>query len=192
MTETPPRRTHAARIASLVPGRLRIKLRRGDESAGLLQRLKSRLEASEGVHQVRVNPTSGSLTVHYDHRRHGTAGVLGLLEDVDVMVESIGHLPSIDGGAADSTTSFIGAADDLNRRLRRWTGVPVDVKLLLPLLFLAAGLWSTARKGLMVEAVPGWLFLWFAFDMFVKLHPHHARGSLAPAEPSAAPLSGDE
>ena len=171
MTSVPTARRHSARIASLVPGRLRIKLRRGDESAGLLQRLKSRLEEREGVHQVKVNPASGSLTLHYDHARHGTAGVLGLLEDVDVMVESIGHLPSIDGAEGIAEAGFVGAAEDLNRRIHRWTGLPVDIKLLLPLLFLAAGLWSTARKGLMVEAVPGWLFLWFAFDVFVKLHP---------------------
>lgn len=189
MTEAASGRTHAARIASLVPGRLRIKLRRGDESAGLLQRLKSRLEAHEGVHQVRVNPASGSLTLHYDHRRHGVAGVLGLLEDVDVMVESIGHLPAIDGGDGASTASFIGAAEDLNRRLRRWIGLPVDVKLLLPLLFLAAGLWSTARKGLMVEAVPGWLFLWFAFDMFVKLHPQRPSAAQAVEKPPVDSLS---
>ena len=172
MNDAPSAHRHSARIASLVPGRLRIKLRHGgDESAGLLHRLKSRLEAREGVHEVRVNPSIASLTLHYDHRRHGTAGVLGLLEDVDVMVESIGHLPSVRAGEDASNGSFIAAAEDLNRRLHRWTGLPLDVKLLLPILFLAAGLWSTARKGLMVEAVPGWLFLWFAFDMFVKLHP---------------------
>lgn len=180
MTSAPPARRHSARIASLVPGRLRIKLSRGDESAGLLQRLKSRLEERDGVHQVKVNPVSGSLTLHYDHGRHGTAGVLGLLEDLDVMVESIGHLPSVDGSGI-SEAGFIGAAEDLNRRIHRWTGLSLDIKLLLPLLFLAAGLWSTARKGLMVEAVPGWLFLWFAFDVFVKLHPPEHAGAEASA-----------
>ncbi|MBM4200979.1 MAG: heavy metal translocating P-type ATPase [Gammaproteobacteria bacterium] len=177
---------HSARLASLVPGRLRIKLHRREHAPGMLERIKSRLEAHEGVHRVRVNPANGSLTLHYDPHQHGTAGVLGLLEDVDVMVESIGHLPSIDGGEGASAAGFIGAADDLNRRIRRFTGVPVDLKLALPMLFLAAGVWSTLRKGLMIEAVPGWLFLWFAFDMFVKLHSQ----SQTDAGSSPKPVTG--
>jgi hypothetical protein len=63
------------------------------------------------------------------------------------------------------------ALNDLNRRICGATGVPVNLKILLPLVFAGAGLWSISRRGLMIEAVPGWLFLWFAFDMFVKLHP---------------------
>jgi hypothetical protein len=189
MTQVPSDRRHSARIASLVPGRLRIKLRRGDELAGLLQRLKSRLEGHEGVHRVKVNPTVGSLTLHYDHARHGMAGVLGWLEDVDVMVESIGHLPSVNGAEGVTEAGFVGAAEDLNRRIHHWTGLPVDIKLLLPLLFLAAGLWSTARKGLMVEAVPGWLFLWFAFDVFVKFHPPaHSRAKVPVPPPEQTPV----
>jgi hypothetical protein len=42
--------------------------------------------------------------------------------------------------------------------------------MVLPLAFVGARLWSIGRKGLMIESVSGWLFLWLAFDMFVKLH----------------------
>jgi hypothetical protein len=59
----------------------------------------------------------------------------------------------------------------LNQRIYSATGIPVNLKQILPLSFVGAGIWSIAKKGLMVEAVPGWLFLWLAFDMFVKLHP---------------------
>lgn len=172
MNETTANSRHPARIASLVPGRLRLKLSRSSRKTEVMHRIKSDLESREGVHDVRVNPANGSVTVRYDHLRHGAAGILGWLEDLDVMVESIGHLPSVVGDEAPEGLGFLAAIEDLNRRLHRLTRLPIDIKLLLPLAFLAAGIWSIARKGPMIEAVPGWLFLWFAFDMFVKLHPN--------------------
>lgn len=134
-----------------------------------MENVKRDLEGRKGIREVKLNPTTGSLTVHYDEDQHGPAGILGWLEDLDILVESVGHLPSVDG---DPTASgFLAAVEDLNQRARKATGLPIDVKLLLPLTFVSAGMWSIVRRGLMVEAVPGWLFLWFAFDMFVKLHP---------------------
>jgi hypothetical protein len=103
------------------------------------------------------------------------AGILRFLEDLDVVVDSIAHLPSLDNGTAvtespGTAPAFITAINDLNQRLRKTTGLPIDLKQLLPLAFAGAGFWSIARRGLMIESVPGWLLLWFAFDIFVKLH----------------------
>ncbi len=162
---------HPARIASLVPGRIRIKLNRGSGKSAVLENVKRNLEAREGVREVKLNPAIGSMTVHYDTQQHGPAGILGWLEDLDVLVESVGHVPSVDGDPP--ARGFLAAVDDLNARIRNATGVPIDFKLALPLSFAAAGVWSIIRRGPMVEAVPGWLFLWFAFDTFVKLHPPH-------------------
>ncbi len=179
MNEKTANPRHPAQIASLVPGRLRLKLDRASRKPEVMHRIKSDLESREGVHDVRVNSANGSVTVRYDQRRHGTAGILGWFEDLDVMVESVGHLPSLAGEETPGGPGFLAAVEDLNRRLHRLTRLPIDIKLLLPLAFLAAGIWSIARKGPMIEAVPGWLFLWFAFDMFVKLHPND-RGRTGP------------
>ena len=176
MNEEKHHRRHRAHIASLVPGRLRIKLHPTSRDPQTMQGLKGSLESQEGIHNVRVNPASGSVTVQYDHERHSTAGMLRLLEDLDVVVESLGHLPTVEdqeseGGDRLETKGFLAAVDDLNRLIYEAAGIPIDLKLALPLVFVGAGLWSIGRKGLMIESVPGWLFLWFAFDMLVKLHP---------------------
>lgn len=164
----------SARIASLVPGRMRLKLPRAHRDAAAMGHIKTHLESREGVHGVTVNATNGSLTVRYDEKRHGTAGILGWLEDLDVVVESIGHLPAVDSPEQNSPEGFLAAMDDLNRRIRSITGLPINIKLALPLAFASAGVWSILRRGLMIEAVPGWLFIWFAFDTFIKLHPNHS------------------
>ena len=160
-------------LKSHVPGRIRFKLHPGHRETGVTQDLRGKLLALGGIHEVRVNPANGSVTVSYDHARHSMAGILGILEDLDVVVESIGHLPEIDvNGSAGRANQpqFQNAIDDLNNRIRRATGVSLNLRAGLPLAFLAAGVWSIARRGLMIEHVPGWLFLWFAFDLFVKLN----------------------
>lgn len=170
----PPKRR--ARVVSHVPGRIRFKLHDQSRDRDIMEQVGRKLNSLEGVDDVRLNPALGSVTVRYDRGRHSMAGILGFLEDLDVVVESIAHLPGT-GENGDSegpvahVAGFIAAIDDLDRRIRQTTGLPIDLKLILPLAFVGAGIWSIGRKGLMIESVPGWLFLWFAFDMFVKLHP---------------------
>ncbi len=174
MSQTQSKLKHRAHIASLTPGRLRMKLNPQSRGASTMKGIQTDLQSLEGVQDVRVNPASGSVTMQFDPRRHSPSGIIRLLEDVDVLVESIGHLPTVEDGKpgdGQGSTSFLAAVEDLNQRIRLATGIPVNLKLILPLSFAGAGVWSIARKGLMIETIPGWLFLWFAFDMFVKLHP---------------------
>jgi hypothetical protein len=180
MAHEKPAPTSHARIASHVPGRLRFKLHDQSRERKTMEQIGLKLRSLEGIRDVRLNPACASVTVHYDRDRHSMAGILGVLEDLDVVVESIAHLPSTgengdSNGPGDHTPGFIDAINDLNARIRRTTGLPIDLKLALPLAFVGAGVWSIGRKGLMIESVPGWLFLWIAFDMFVKLHPVEQR-----------------
>ena len=174
MADAKPNFNKSAVVASHVPGRIRFKLNPKSRDKETMEGIKRNLEAREGIHNVRLNPACGSVTVHYDHTRHSMSGMLGFLEDLDVIVDSIGHVSDI--GETGETVSggeapeFIAAVNDLNRRIHRSTGLPFDLKLILPLAFVGAGVWSIGKKGLMIESVPGLLFLWLAFDMFVKLH----------------------
>lgn len=176
--------THRARVASHTHGRLRIKVEGGRRNRHALDRIKSGLEATEGISGVRVSPASGSVILHYDPRQHSKAGVLGLLEDMDVLVETLTHAPSVAEAAGDGgETLTVGEAiDDLNIRLRRWTRLPVDLRTTLPLGFVGAGLWSILRHGLMLDVVPGWMLLWLGFDLFVKTRPHDVVRRESPAK----------
>jgi hypothetical protein len=170
-----PGRAHA-RVASAVPGRLRIKLHPSKRNPALMKGVKQSLVSREGVHDVRVNDATGSITIHYDQARHSKENVLKLLEDVDTVFHCLGHeadFGSLEGGVDDAIGSagFLESLNDLNRRIYVMTGIPLDLKTIMPLAFAGAGLWSISKRGLMIEAVPGWLFLWLAFDMFVKMHP---------------------
>lgn len=165
-----------AQVASTTRGRLRVKLEPSGRNSKVMDGIKDGLGRQKGVHDVRLNPSTGSITVKYDHGRHSASGILDMLKDLDVVIQSVGHVPGIEepfrkNREGPDSVGFIEAITDLNRKIYDATGVPVDLKILLPLAFAGAGVWSIARRGLMVESVPGWLFLWFAFDMLVKLHP---------------------
>jgi hypothetical protein len=174
MNKTKPTPRHRAHVASLTPGRLRIKLNPRNRDAPTLHGIRADLQSREGVSDVKVNPANGSLTMNFDKGHYSAKGIMGLLEDVDVLVESVGDLPEAEGGSHGgglASSGFLAAVEDLNRRIQSATGLPVDLKLVLPIFFASTGLWSVAKRGLMIETVPGWIFLWFAFDLFVKLHP---------------------
>ena len=182
MSDRTSTKTVNARVASHVPGRIRFKLHPHCRGRETMDAIQQKLSLLEGVFDVRLNYDCGSVTMRYDKGRHPMSGMLGILEDLDVVVESIGHLPAI-GENADSAVSdgytpeFITAIDDLNRRITQVTGLPINLKLALPLAFAGAGIWSIGKKGLMIETMPGWLFMWLALDIFVKLHPARHRRS---------------
>jgi copper chaperone CopZ len=167
---------HLAGVVSRVPGRVRVRFHQQSRAANLMGGIADSLQSLEGIHGVKVNPATGSMTVHYDYARHGTDGILSVLQDLDVVFESTTHapdapVPEAGGAERGQAQDFLAAIDDLNARIRATSGVPVNLRIVLPLAFAAAGIWSVAKQGLMIESIPGWLFLWLAFDMFVKLHP---------------------
>jgi hypothetical protein len=163
--EQQSKQRHHSRLESLTRGRLRVKVDPESRDPQLMENLQKRLHSREGIQDVSVNPATGSVTVNYDHIRYSTAGIMGLLEELDVIIDSTL------GGEATVSSGFLAALDDLNARLHAATGIPVDVKLLMPFALAGAGIWSIAKNGLMLQSVPGTLLLWLAFDMFVKLHP---------------------
>jgi hypothetical protein len=168
MSPTHARNLLHASIASHVPGRLRVRLAEPRRAGSLVDRLMEQ----QGIDGVSMNRANNSLTVRYDQRRHSQNDMLDLLSDLDVVFGSAVRMAASDEpeGAAEPL-EFLDAIERLSARLATVTGLPFNLKLLLPLSFAAAGLWSIGKRGLRVEQMPGWLLLWFAFDMFVKLHP---------------------
>jgi hypothetical protein len=59
-------------IAHQVPGRVRMKVPSGKDNPELLEQMKQTLSAIPGIEQVTVNPSTGSLVLHYDTDHHDT------------------------------------------------------------------------------------------------------------------------
>lgn len=163
-------RYHAT-VASHVPGRIRLKLGPKARHPHAMKKIKEHLEAQDGVHEVNLNPTTGSVVVKYDRNKVHASGLFQALDDIDVLVSCVTGAQSIADSPGSANPLTAGeAVDDLNRRLKI-SGLGLDLRTLLPLGFLGAGIWSIVKAGLGIERVPGLFFIWLAFDTFVKLHP---------------------
>jgi len=184
MNQKKKRPQHKARIASDIPGRMRIKLRAEGRQPVFMNGLKEKMSARDGMNRVRSNSTTGSLTFDYDRDKLTRDGILAFLEELDVVAGEI--TPAFSGDApehkdAGTPLTFLQAVEDLNMRIRRTTGADINLKLALPLVFASMGVWAIGKQGLRITMVPGWVFLWMAFDMFVRLHPPVGEASGLPA-----------
>jgi len=154
-----------------------VRLHRKSRQPHILHRLKAELSAQPGVYQVDLREAAGSVTVNYDPQQHSMTGILGLLEDLDVVVGAVMEVPHIEsaeeGGHSKAALTLTGALDDLNRRLAMLTGNIVDLRVLFPLSLVGVGLWQIRKQGFMLEILPGWLLVWLGFDAFLKLHAQH-------------------
>lgn len=173
--------THSAEIAHHIPGRIRVRLHRQSRHPHILHRLQTTLSAQPGVHHVEVREVAGSVTVHYDSQQHTMTGILGLLEDLDVVVGTVTEVLHIENsveedGRGKAALTLTGALDDLDRRLAALTGTAFDLRVLFPLSLMGLGLWQIKERGLMLELLPGWLLVWLGFDALLKLQIQQPAG----------------
>jgi copper chaperone CopZ len=175
MEEPRREKTHHAKVVHHIPGRMRIRLHQDSRHAHVFKKLKTDLSTQPGVRGVEVNTPASSVTITYDAQQHSAASILGLLEDLDVLVSTVLDVSQVEeehwnGVHSKAALTLAGALDDLNRQLSQLTGHTVDLKLLFPLGLIGAGLWQISKHGLMFERIPGWLLVWLGFDAFLKLH----------------------
>jgi hypothetical protein len=57
-------------IAHQVPGRIRLKVPKVKESPELIEQIKQMFNVIPGIQEVTVNPTTGSVVLHYDTDKH--------------------------------------------------------------------------------------------------------------------------
>lgn len=57
-------------VAHQIPGRIRMKVPSAKDNPELLEQIKQTFSAIPGVEQVTVNPSTGSVVLHYDTERH--------------------------------------------------------------------------------------------------------------------------
>lgn len=89
-------------IAHQVPGRIRLKVALGKRNPALLDEIKQLFATVPGIGRIAVNPTTGSLILHYDRARH-----LGFYEDFQDRYAS--HIATPPPTEVDSSLNMIQA-----------------------------------------------------------------------------------
>jgi hypothetical protein len=171
---------HKAEIAHHVRGRLRMKIpaAKGDEV--LLEQIKRALTPVPGMLDIEVNPSTGSVILHYDpdvhediHDKlleHGSDHIhlsrlrVTEVDELDEQIEREAEFLAEHSRAARAVVDF---CKSLDREVKLATDNNVDLKVLVPL-----GLAAYTFLEIGVEAAtPVWLTLGlFALNHFVEMH----------------------
>ncbi len=171
---------HGATVVHHIPGRLRVRLPRSRRDPRLLGELREFVSGLGGVHQVEINPVTGSILVHYHPESHEQIQNLLRADREQSMLDTPPELTEADQLAdrIEQEAEFLAAHSELalhvvrivknlNRQIREASDNTVDLKVLLP-----AGLavWAFFKAGAEV-ATPLWVTLSiFSFNSFVALH----------------------
>lgn len=161
------------RIASSTPGRLRLRMYHPKIYQELMHRIKKYLHNRPGIQEVNANNTTGSVIIRYDTATHSHNSVLAMLHDIgviirDVMVEEEGDLPFT--GNCTAAIEITNAIRDIDRRVFELSGGKMNLKFIVPLAIGALGIRQILREGLGISHIPGCVLLWYAVDVFYRLH----------------------
>ena len=176
----------AVRVASLIPGRVRLKSAQLRDDAALCARIEDVLGEVDAISNVSISVLTGSVLIHYEQEAVGDFPAL--IEQA----ESFGILP--DGLDPQELKKRVAArtngngSHNFSKEVRRFfekmdgavkraTGGALDLKGLAPLTLVGLGLRRVFRGG-PLEPLPWFNYFWFAFSLFMVLNAgNESKGS---------------
>jgi hypothetical protein len=148
----------AARISHFTPRRLRIKVPEKRRDRGFFDTVAARLAMWDSVERVETNPLTASVLIHFSEP-----------ESLFLEAATKNDLFDIDFDAAFGASSepvvtqaVVQSFEAADHALRRWTQNQIDMRGVLFVLLLAAGVFQLLRRRL---DAPAPTLLWYAGDL---------------------------
>src|SRR6516162_9219964 len=156
-----------------LPRRMRFRVSHRHRDEGAVRRIRDSVMSVAGVKSVEVNERTGSVLVHHEERAavvdNVSEALTGIGEDIfeEILESSIEEI--VPGGSiiAHLIKTRMGGADSFVSQL---TNNVIDLKMLLPLCFLGAGLFQASRNRDWLGQVPAWVLFYYAYDSYLKFH----------------------
>jgi hypothetical protein len=154
-----------------LPHRTRYKLASHHRNAKTVSRLQESLKQTAGVKDVEYNHRTGSLLIHHVESPEMMGNVSNVLNTIaedlfeELAEENVG-LPGVSMLAHLIAKRF----DKLNQYVAFRTNSYIDFKMLLPLLFMGAGLFQISKEKAAFSQVPAWVLFYYAYDSYLKFH----------------------
>lgn len=152
--------------------RTRLKVPKKFRLGSIMEQVAASIKEIASVKEVEANPKTGSLLI--THRND-----LGLLPALEKAIAArspqlLDEMTREDSSADDNVSiiaSFIGTyATRANRGFRSYTGNQLDLKTLLPLVFLVMGIEKASTTQRWWAQTPAYLFFYWAYDAFLRFH----------------------
>jgi hypothetical protein len=168
-------------VAHSLPHRTRLRLPRGHRDAATIAKVHKTISNTKGVHSVEINERTGSVLIHHDEDPEVLAKVGDALEDVagelfEALLEAGGlEIPGL-SIIAHLIRESLSHADN---RLAVATNNVIDLKMLVPVGFFAAGVIQSRRHLGWFNQMPAWMLFYFAYDAYMKFHGPSVRETSA-------------
>jgi Heavy metal associated domain 2 len=171
---------HKKGVSHHLPHRTRYRLPKRSRTKEVAQKIRDKVSSVPGVKDVEVNERTGSVLISHDEKPNILPEIHGAMDSValdlfeEVLEEEgetfipgfsvIAHMirkrvKSADVAIAEKTKNYL------------------DLKSLVPLVFLGAGILRASKSKNVVGHVPALVLFYYAFDTYFKFHP--------PAPPAA-------
>ena len=159
------------RVAHHMPGRTRIQVPRALRHQAKVAKATRAFAKLPGVRNVEIHVETGSMVLHHDE----DPGILMALAKVaEEAFEIALDLGDEDSGAGMDSSILGGLLQSsgtcVDNQISSATGNVLDLKTLIPLGLLGAGIARVSESGLGLANVPAFVLFYYSFDMFVKLH----------------------
>jgi hypothetical protein len=164
---------HKKGVLHHLPSRTRYRIARRHRTEEMVAQIRDQVATVPGVKAVEVNERTGSVFVHHEERAdilNAIGGALSAVAD-DLFEEGLeAEIEPVPGLSllAKVLKSRAGKFDEL---LSEKTDNLIDFKMLVPMLFLGAGILKVTKTRNWFEQVPAWVLFYYAYDTYLKFHP---------------------
>jgi hypothetical protein len=179
------------KIEHQVPGRVRMKIPAGKGNPELLKQISDVFGVIPGIEQVAVNPTTGSVVLHYDTDRHdefhgsfrqhyeahgvahgaANGGLHGADTELDKLANSIEAEAEFLARHSHSARAVVDFVKMVDREVKRATNNSIDLKILFALGIIGLTVFEVGATA----ATPVWVTLAiFTVNHFIEIHERHA------------------
>jgi hypothetical protein len=183
------------KIEHQVPGRVRMKIPAGKGNPELLKQISETFAVIPGIEEVTVNPTTGSVVLHYDTDRHdefhgsfrghydahhaahgggnggGNGAANGAMHGADTELDKLTH--SIEAEAeflashSHAARAVVDFVKSLDREIKRATNNSIDLKIVFAVGIIGLTVFEVGATA----ATPVWVTLAiFTVNHFIELH----------------------
>jgi hypothetical protein len=184
------------KIEHQTPGRVRMKIPAGKGNPELLKQVSETFAAIPGIEKVAVNPSTGSIVLHYDTDRHdefhgnfrghyeahGGNGDHGADTELDKLTHSIEEEAEFLASHSHTARVVVDFVKKLDREVKLATNNSVDLKILFAVGIIGLTVFEVGATA----ATPVWVTLAiFTVNHFIQLHEQQAMaettaGAMAP------------
>jgi hypothetical protein len=163
------------RIISRSSGRVRVRVAQTHREPEIMAQIADAMTSFVAeIEQIRTNPSTGSLTICYDHDNGNLEDTFVTLQELGIIVNDVPANTLSTENSVFATTVTTTMAE-LNQRVHQLTEGSIDLKSLVPSVLVIFALRQLFAKGNSpIKIVPWYALAWYAFDAFMKFNTSQA------------------